>query len=89
MTIVAVGFNTPAENKEWSDEEGFTFELWTDDDKTLAITYGAASSTSALTPHRKTAILDADGVLVDYYDSVNVATHASDVLEDCQVLFGE
>ena len=62
--------------------------MWDDDEKTLAVTYGAAADTHQARPDRVTAILDADGVLVDYYPVVHVSSHAESVLEDCQALFG-
>ncbi len=88
MHIVGVGFDSPQDNTEWAAEEGFQFELWTDDDKTLAVYYGAASSTSALIPSRVTRVLDADGVLVLEYQVTDIGIHPQDVLDDCRILFG-
>lgn len=89
MTIVGVGFDDPATNAGWAAEEGFTFELWTDDDKTLALTYGAATSQSSPVPSRVTRVLDADGTLLLEYQVSAIGTHPSEVLADCQVLFGQ
>lgn len=75
-------------NQGWAEEEGFAFELWTDEDKTLALTYGAIASRTAAWPGRVTRILDAEGVLLVEYDEVAVGTHPAQVLEDCQTLFG-
>lgn len=90
MTIVGVGFDDPATNRAWSEDEGFTFELWTDDDdRTLALTYGAAASASQRYPARITVVLDAEGVLVlEYLEDINVGAHPGQVLEDCTLLFG-
>lgn len=75
-------------NEGWAEEEGFAFELWTDEDKTLALTYGSIESRTAPWPGRVTRILDAEGVLLVEYDEVAVGTHPAQVLEDCQTLFG-
>ncbi len=88
MAIVGVSFDEPETNQEWAEEEGFSFELWTDDDRTLALTYGAATSADQAYASRKTMILDQDGALVLVYDSVGVSAHPQDVLEDCEILFG-
>ena len=88
MAIVGVSFDSPEENNSWAEEESYLFELWTDDDRTLAVAYGAASSTSASAANRKTMLLDADGTLLLEYLSVSPSGHAQDVLEDCQALFG-
>ncbi|MCB9779968.1 MAG: redoxin domain-containing protein [Alphaproteobacteria bacterium] len=88
MQIVGVGFDQPEANQAWAEDEGFSFELWSDDDKTLAVYYGAAADTSATLPARVTRILDEDGVLVLEYAVTDIGLHPSDVLADCKILFG-
>ena len=68
----------------------FQYELWSDNAmRTLAIYYGAASSMTAIAANRVTRVLDSDGNVVLEYNSIGgVATHPSDVLEDCTILFG-
>ena len=84
-----MSFDSPAENEAWADEEGFQFELWSDDDRDLAVYYGAASSPSAFAASRITMLLDDSGAqLLEYTSSINVGTHPHQVLEDCQQLFG-
>jgi len=87
---VGVGLDTPSTNQAWAEDEKFQFELWTDDDKTLGVTYGALSSTSDNSVNRVTMLLDEKGeLLLEYTDSIDVGTHPDDVLEDCQILFGK
>ena len=88
VTIIGVSFDDPSENLAWAEEEGFQFELWTDTDRTLALTYGAATTAAQSIASRKTVILDASGNWVLEYPVVNVGTSPSEVLEDCQKLFG-
>jgi peroxiredoxin len=85
---VGVSFDSPSENLAWAEEENFPFELWTDDDKVLALTYGSVDSASSRTPGRVTVLLDVDGTWLLNYDPVNAITGPQDVLEDCQALFG-
>ena len=80
-------FNEPADNLAWVIDQEFQYEVWRDDDKTLALTYGSVDSPSAFAPGRVTVILDAPGDLLLEYTSVNVNVHPQQVLEDCQVLF--
>lgn len=89
MAIVGVSFDDYETNQAWAEEEEYLFELWTDDDeRTLAVTYGAAASSSAGYANRKTMLIDADGNLLLEYLSVSPSGHAQEVLEDCQALFG-
>lgn len=89
MTVIGVGFDSPALNSEWSDSEGFTFDLWTDGDRELATYYGAVTTDKQARPSRITKVLDPDGVLVlEYVDDVIVGAHPAEVLEDCGILFG-
>ena len=63
--------------------------MWTDDERTLALTYGAASSASASFPQRLTVVLDASGdCILTYSVGADLATHPGMVLEDLQTLLG-
>ncbi len=89
MGIVGVSFNKPEKNRGWAEAEGYPFPLWSDDDKALALHYGAVGNKLMPVPSRITLILDAQGQLVLRYDDVNVGTHPGDVLDDCRALFGK
>ena len=91
MEIVGVGFSGPETTADWVEEESFPYEVWTDsDERTLAITYGAADNASAFSPDRVTMLLGAEGNLrLEYRDNIQVGTHPAQVLEDCQAIFGE
>ncbi len=66
------------------------FEIWTDDDKTLNLYYGAVKNENVRFPSRVTKVLNADGELIlEYVENVSVGTHPSLVLADCQAIFGE
>jgi peroxiredoxin len=75
---------------QWAAEEGFQYEVWTDDDATLALYYGAVSSASASYPARVTMLLDGDGDLIlEYTEDVVFGTHPEEVYQDCVSIFGE
>ena len=85
-----MSFGDPEVLRSWSDEEGFQYELWRDDDKTLALHYGAIDSASSFFPDRISVLLDAEGnhILTYEVDMFGIGDHPADVLEDCQALFG-
>lgn len=83
-----MSFDTPSENQTWAEEEGFLFELWSDEDRELALYYGAASSQTAIAASRITMLLDDTGAQLLEYTGVSVGTHPAEVLADCQALFG-
>ena len=75
---------------EWAEEEGFQYEVWTDDDRTLAMYYGAIADKDAYFPNRVTMLLDADGnLLLEYVEDVAFGTHPEEVYQDCLAIFGE
>ncbi len=88
VKIVGVSFDAPAANASWKANEGFEFELWTDDSRALAMAYGAAASSSTAYASRVTVLLDAEGELLLTYAVSAIGTHPSEVLEDCGLLFG-
>jgi peroxiredoxin len=87
VRIVGVGFQDPGTNDAWIQDQGYQFEVWTDDDRALSVAYGAASSASAFFPDRVTVLLDANGDLLLEYTTVNIDVHPQQVLDDCALLF--
>ncbi len=90
MRIVGVSFDAPDTNQAWAVDEGFQYDLWTDESRALAVHYGAATSTTQRFANRVTKVLDADGALVlEYTSNLVVGAHPQQVLDDCEALFGE
>ncbi len=90
MQIVGVSFDKASKLQEWAEDEGFQYELWQDDDKSLAVHYGAADSTSAFWADRVSVLLDKNGeVLLEYKDNLSTGSHPQQVLDDCTILFGD
>ena len=82
-------FTGPAANQSWAADEDFEFEIWSDDDKSLALYYGAIRSKGVPLPSRVTKVLDETGTLVlEYVDRIDVGTHPAQVLDDVTQLFG-
>jgi peroxiredoxin len=89
VRIVGAGLSTPAANQAWAEQEGYRYELWTDDTRTLGVTYGALDNRRDGSVARITVLLDADGtLLLSYLEDVVVGTHPGQVLADCEALFG-
>lgn len=81
----------PSDQEAWAQQEGFQYELWTDDSRaTLAARYGADDGWFG-SYDRVTVILDAQGRLILEYPDVSDLSpggHPEEVLEDCQQIFG-
>jgi len=89
VRIVGAGLSSPQANQAWAEQEGYAYELWTDDTRTLGVTYGALDSRRDGSVARITVLLDADGgLLLSYLEDVVVGTHPGQVLSDCEALFG-
>ncbi len=86
MQIVGVSFDAPEDNAAWAADEGFQYELWTDDSRALALTYGAATTASQAYASRVTVLLDASGDLVLEYRVSDFGAHPAEVLDDITAL---
>jgi peroxiredoxin len=62
--------------------EKFQFPLWSDNDRELALFYGAAKTKTAFAAKRITVVLDDTGRWILNYPSVNPFTHPQAVLDD-------
>lgn len=83
-----MSFNDPATNDAWAVQEGFQYELWTDQQRELALYYGTATSPTQSSASRQTFLIDGDGDLLLEYPSISIGVHPQQVLDDCQALFG-
>jgi len=88
IEIVGVGFGDPEGNATWVADQGYQYEIWSDTEKTLAVYYGAANSTSAIYPNRITRLLDTQGHVILEYNDVDAGTSPNQILSDCQAIFG-
>jgi peroxiredoxin len=88
VQIIGVSFDDPATNLAWAQAEGFGYGLWSDEDRELALYYGAATSPNQAFASRVTVLLDEQGELLLEYPSVLTGTHPGEVLSDCLALWG-
>ena len=86
---MGVSFDSSTDNATFAETESYEYELWSDLDRTLALHYGAATSASQSMASRISVLLDTEGVWRVEYNPANALTNAADVLEDCELLFGE
>ncbi len=83
-----MSFDPVEANAAFREKYSFSFELWSDASRALAIHFGAAVDPSNASPRRHTVAIDAEGVQVLEYRSVmNVLGHPQQVLDDCKALF--
>jgi peroxiredoxin len=92
VQVIGVSFDSPEKNAIFKANEEFTFPLWSDEDKGLAMTYGAADSTWALFASRITVVLDPQGDWVlnypaDVVSAKSLYVHAQTLLDDLALLF--
>ena len=89
--MVGVSFDAPELNAQFKANESFQFPLWSDQEKSLAFTYGAASAAWQLFADRVTVILDPQGDWVLFYPqdvvtAQSLYVHAQTVLDDLALL---
>ena len=83
-TVVGVSFDTPAENKQWSEAQGFEFLLLSDVDHAVGRTYEVEREPDDqyhAFPLRVSYLIDADGIIYKTFAVSGVSTHASEVLD--------
>ena len=85
---MGVSYDPYTRNEDWAVDQGFQYELWTDDNRDLAVHYGAAVSAASPFPGRVSRLIGADGHVILEYPFVSTGTHPQEVLEDCELLFG-
>jgi thioredoxin-dependent peroxiredoxin len=89
VEVIGVSFDDPELSEALATEESFNFELWTDDERTLARYYGAVGSADAEEPQMLTVLLDAQGVLTAIYAGRDLGNDPQPVLSDCETLFAD
>jgi peroxiredoxin Q/BCP len=80
VEVVGISFDSPQANKAFADANSFPFQLLSDQQKEVAIAYGAAASKSTLLPSRQSFILDEHGKLTHIFRKVSPKTHLDEVL---------
>jgi peroxiredoxin len=87
--ILGASFDTPAENLEFADAQGFEYSLLSDVDRQVGEAYDVvrpADDQYADFPRRHSFLIDHEGVVRHVYIVTDVAAHAADVLADLEKL---
>ena len=82
IQVIGVSFDTPEENRAFTEKFDFPFPLWSDTSRSLALAYGAAEDASAAYAGRVGVVLYETGSVVHHYPSASARTFALDVLRD-------
>jgi peroxiredoxin Q/BCP len=87
VEIIGVSFDSVAENKLFSVNNNFQYELWSDLERSLGMFYGAAISSEQAFANRHTVVLDEYGRwMLTYKDVLNTIQHPNDVLSDLKAI---
>ena len=77
---MGVSFDSPKDNSAFAKKLDFPFLLLSDEDRKIALAYGAAADKTARVPKRVTFLIGPDQIITRVWDKVDVNTHAQDVL---------
>ena len=86
---MGASFDTPAENLEFAEAQGFDYPLLSDVDQQVGTAYDVvrdADDQYASYPRRHSYLIDGEGVVRRVYVVTDVAGHAADVLADLREL---
>jgi peroxiredoxin Q/BCP len=87
--ILGASFDTPAENLEFAEAQGFDFLLLSDVDRSVGATYAVVRDPDdqyASYPKRHSFLIDGEGVVRRVYVVTDVSAHATHVLADLEEL---
>lgn len=75
-----MSFDSPRKNKAFARKFDFPFLLLSDEDRAIALAYHAASDPDQDSADRITYVIGKDGRIEQAYETVNVKTHAAEIL---------
>ena len=81
VTVVGVSVDDQAKNAAFRKENDLPFTLLCDEDRKVAMAYGAADTADARFARRIAVLIAADGRVEQRWDRVKVRSFATDVLE--------
>lgn len=87
--ILGASFDTPAENLEFAEAQGFDYPLLCDVDRSVGAQYEVvrgADEQYVDYPKRHSFLIDESGVIRQIYAVTDVAAHATAVLADLETL---
>ena len=78
ISVLGVSYDSESKLSEFKEQYNLEFDLLSDSKKTMGELYDVNSF--YFFPQRKTFLIDENGVLVHIIDSVNINSHANDIL---------
>lgn len=79
---MGITFSSTDDLKTWRDEVGLTADLLCDDDRSVALAYGAAESADQERATRISVLVGADGTVLKTYEVSEAEAHPTAVLAD-------
>ena len=83
--MYGISFDTPQENRDFSEKFGFFFPLLSDEKRELAMAFDAAQSVSDGYADRVGVILDSEGNVIRHYPKASARTFPLDVLNELDI----
>jgi peroxiredoxin Q/BCP len=79
--ILGVSFDSQADNAAFHKKHHFTFPLLCDTSRALGMAYGACDDAKAGSAKRIAVVIDAKGMVKQYYPKVDARTFPTEVLQ--------
>ncbi len=86
--IAGVSFDPPAKNRAFREKNGFPFNLLSDEDRSVSMSYGAAKKPRQWFARRISYLIDPEGRIARVYEKVKAGKHADEVLATLDELGG-
>jgi peroxiredoxin Q/BCP len=77
--ILGVSFDSPDENAAFASRYGFQYPLLSDQDRELALAYGACDDPGATLARRIATVIAPDGTVQEYHNTVNARTFPAEL----------
>lgn len=87
--ILGISFDTPEENKQFAEAEGFPYKLLSDPDRKIGEAQGTKREEGhnyEAFPRRFSYLIDPEGKVAKAYVVKEVTAHADEVLRDLEEL---
>ena len=75
-----MSFDSPAKNRAFRDRNAFPFDLLSDEDRSVSISYGTAKGPGQWFARRVSYLVDPEGRIARVFEKVRPARHADEVL---------
>ena len=84
--IAGVSFDPPAKNRAFREKHAFPFNLLSDEDRSVSMSYGAAKKPRQWFARRISYLIDPEGCIARVYEKVRPGKHPDEVLATLDAL---